>query len=152
MTCPLNLARPSHRTCSSPLNLGYSHLQWHKSVSAMIFDRYCATDILLTDENPPRRIRLIPLTRAFILTAASLRPIRLPMHFTFIVSIIISGLHHPLIARTSDKSRQPYPGACSVPAARRRLAPTSEHDFSPDAIRGLPYAAMVKPGHPLAFR
>lgn len=118
----------------------------------MIFDRYRATDILLTGENPPRRIRLIPLTRAFILTAASLRPIRLPMHFTFIVSIMISGLHHPLIARTSDKSRQPYPGACSAPAARRRLAPTSGHDSSPYAVRDLPYAAMAKSNHLLALQ
>ncbi|EOJ4789798.1 hypothetical protein ACKKE1_005001, partial [Escherichia coli] len=40
--------------------LRYSHLQWHKSVSAMIFDRYRATDILLTGENYPAESGLFP--------------------------------------------------------------------------------------------
>ena len=45
-----------------------------------------------------------------------------------------------------------YPGVYSAPAARRRRAPISGHDFSPGAVRGLPDAAMVKSGHPPAFR
>ncbi len=43
-------------------------------------------------------------------------------------------------------------GACSAPAARRRLAPTSEHHFSPCAAPGLPCEGTEKSAHLLAFR
>ncbi len=47
--------------------------------------QYHSAVYLRTGENHHAVIRLIPISRAFVLTAASLRPIRLPMLFTFIV-------------------------------------------------------------------
>lgn len=87
-SCRYECLRPGHRKLSSA------------PISPFRFRQSIALYGNLADRRKsPCSIRLIPLSRAFALTAASLRPIRLPILSTVIVpahcrSIRISARHH----------------------------------------------------------